>query len=180
MMSADFDELFVTRFAAVVRALAVLGADRATAEDLAQEAFLVALCDWGKVGRLDSPEAWVAKTAVNKWRQTCRTAARRQDVTRRAGPFAAGPFNGAYERKPAEEVERRSDVMNGLLGLPERQREVLVLHYFLDQTVAEVAQLLGIAPGTVKSTLHDARSALGKFLEASYADDFRKGGSIDD
>lgn len=170
-MSADFDELFVSRFAAVVRALVVLGADRSTAEDLSQEAFLVALCDWEKVGRLDKPEAWVAKTAIYKWRQLRRTMVRRWELSRRVVPSPS-----ASARQPAEEVDRRSDVMNGLLGLTERQREVLVLHYFLDQTVGEVAQMLGIAPGTVKSTLHDARGALSKSLEASYADEFRKGG----
>lgn len=172
--AADFDELFVARFAAVVRALVVLGADRSTAEDLAQEAFLVALGDWEKVGRLDRPEAWVAKIAVYKWRQLRRTVVRRQELSRRAWPFP-----NACEPQPAEDVERRSDVVNGLLGLTERQREVLVLHYFLDQTVDEVAQTLGIAPGTVKSTLHDGRAALAKSLEPSYADEFRKGGRAD-
>ncbi|MFH9888030.1 RNA polymerase sigma factor [Streptomyces luteogriseus] len=174
-MPADFDDLFISRFAAVVRALVVLGADRSAAEDVAQDAFLVALREWEKVGRMDRPAAWVAKTAVYKWRQVRRTAVRRQELSRQAGPLP-----GSYQGQPCEEVERRSDLVNGLLGLTERQREVLVLHYFLDQTVGEVAQTLGIAPGTVKSTLHEARGALAKILQAGYADEFKKGGGVNE
>ncbi|MGY0071753.1 RNA polymerase sigma factor (plasmid) [Streptomyces sp. QTS137] len=171
-MSTNFDEMFMSRFASVVRALVVLGADRSTAEDLAQEAFLVALRDWEKVGHLDKPEAWVVKTAIYKWRQVRRTGGRRQELSRQAGLSSI-----SHQQQPAEEVERRSDIVNGLLGLTERQREVLVLYYYFDQTVGEVAQMLGVTPGTVKSTLHDARGALGKIL-ASYADEFRKGGNV--
>jgi RNA polymerase sigma factor (sigma-70 family) len=57
-----------------------------------------------------------------------------------------------------------------LARLSHRQRQAVVLHYYLGYEVAEVADLLGIAEGTAKSTLHRARDALGRTLRAKEDD----------
>ncbi|MFI6281816.1 RNA polymerase sigma factor [Streptomyces sp. NPDC050988] len=169
---ADFDGVYLTKFPGVVRALVLLGADRSTAEDLAQESFLIALHHWDTVGRYDKPGAWVARTAVNKWRQFGRTARRRHDVL---SSIASADHVG--EQRGFEGSDRHIDVLQALAKLTGRQREVLALYYLLDHTVSEVAATLNIAEGTVKSTLHDARSALAKWLAPGYADDPREGGA---
>lgn len=62
------------------------------------------------------------------------------------------------------------DVGRHVARLPDRQRAAVVLFYYLDLPVAEVASVMGCAEGTVKSTLHDARAALERSLGGSYAD----------
>jgi RNA polymerase sigma-70 factor (ECF subfamily) len=52
-----------------------------------------------------------------------------------------------------------------LAAIPRRQREVAVLHYYLDLDVAETAAILSIPQGTVKSALHRARRSLSRILE---------------
>nr|WP_281379791.1 RNA polymerase sigma factor [Flexivirga oryzae] len=63
------------------------------------------------------------------------------------------------------------DLLRAIDALPARQRAAVVLHYFVDLPLADVAELLGCAPGTVKSQLHDARGALEQALGDSYAHD---------
>ncbi len=63
------------------------------------------------------------------------------------------------------------DVGRQVAALPPRQRAAVVLHYFVDLTVDDVAALMGCSPGTVKSNLHDARKALAAALGVSYVED---------
>jgi RNA polymerase sigma-70 factor (ECF subfamily) len=65
----------------------------------------------------------------------------------------------------AEPDARRIDLRRAVAALPRRQRATVYLHYYLDLPVSEVAQVLGCAEGTVKSTLYDARRALARRLE---------------
>jgi RNA polymerase sigma-70 factor, ECF subfamily len=73
----------------------------------------------------------------------------------------------------AEPVQSDStmDLRSLVQALPARQRAAVILHHFVDLPVDEVAALLGRAPGTVKSALHDARRTLARELGASYARD---------
>ncbi|MGW2787711.1 RNA polymerase sigma factor [Streptomyces populi] len=155
----SFDELFETGFTRVVRSLVLLGADRGTAEDLAQEAFWTAYQRWNEVRPYDRPIAWVAKTALNKWRQYCRTADRRDGLLARADPLRL-----VKENKDLAEVDKRLDLRRSLLELPLGQREVIVLRYIIDQSVSDIARTLGRAEGTVKSQLFDARHALADLI----------------
>lgn len=59
------------------------------------------------------------------------------------------------------------DLRRAVKALPRRQREAIVLFYHVDLSVQEAAQLMGCSPGTVKSTLFDARARLGKTLEVT-------------
>lgn len=63
------------------------------------------------------------------------------------------------------------DLARAVASLPARQRAAVVLHYFVDLPVADIAVVLGCAPGTVKSQLHDARTGLEHALGDSYAND---------
>lgn len=62
-----------------------------------------------------------------------------------------------------------TDLRRAITALPPRQRTAIVLHHFVDLPVTEVAALMNVSAGTVKSTLHDARAALARELGASYA-----------
>jgi RNA polymerase sigma-70 factor, ECF subfamily len=156
---AGFDELFTAGFAQVVRSVVFWGASQAAAEEFAQEAFVTAFEKWDDIYCFDRPIAWVARTAVNKWLQYCRTTNRRSDLISKVAP-----------RQTLEAVddlavaERRLDIQRLLRCLPDRQREVIVLHYIVDQPVSSIALTLGVSVGTVKSQLHDARSTLGRLI----------------
>lgn len=164
-----FDELFMAGFAQVVRSVIFWGASRVTAEDLAQEAFITALEKWDDVRCLDSPIAWVARTAVNKWLQYCRTTKRRNDLISQAAPART-----VEATDDLAVVERRLDVQRLLRRLPDGQREVIVLHYIVDQPVSAIARTLGVSVGTVKSQLYDARRTLDGLIAEEYRPPTRK------
>ena len=101
----------------------------------------------------------------------CLTAAARNcGVT--AGPrpaAAAGPADApppvGFRGVRVLSAEQRRSVLRALRQLPPRQREVLVLRFYLDLSEPEIAAAMGIGPSTVRSTAHRALGALGRMLE---------------
>ena len=82
---------------------------------------------------------------------------------------AAGLADAALPVVSAESAvlsaEQRRSVLRALRQLPPRQREVLVLRFYLDLSEPEIAAAMGIGPSTVRSTAHRALGALGRMLE---------------
>lgn len=152
---AGFDELFRESYAPLVRALAVGTGDDELAADAVQDAFLQALRRWRKVEAYDRPEAWVRRVAINK----VIDQRRRGDRHERAVRTLAATDPGAREHDVSVDLQR------ALAALPLKQRLAVTLHYVADLPVAEVAALLDVADGTVKSNLSDARRALAPLLE---------------
>lgn len=114
--------------------------NRDLAEDLAQES-LARLCrDWRKVSQLDNPERWTYRVAMN----LARSHFRHLRVVRRT---AAATERGTDTMDPADVLAVREAVG----ALPTRQRATLLLRYFADLPVHEVAAILGCAEGTVKA-----------------------------
>jgi RNA polymerase sigma-70 factor (ECF subfamily) len=106
------------------------------------------------VGSLDVPEAWVRRVLVNLLIDQQRRRQRDQLLVERLGPPALVPA-------PVTDDERWWDAVR---SLPDRQRAVITLHYLEDRSVREVADILEIAPGTVKATLSHARDRLRQVL----------------
>jgi RNA polymerase sigma-70 factor (ECF subfamily) len=150
-----FDELFRATYPTLVRALSV-AADGEAAADAVQDAFVQANVHWRRVSQLDNPGAWVRRAAIN------RLANHRRGVRRRDAAVARIEAPAAVDLDPLD-----LDLAAGLRGLPDRQRLVLCLHYLADLSVLDIAADLGIAEGTVKSNLHDARNALRRRLGAT-------------
>ena len=152
---AHFDELFRTHYDRLVRSLTVVCGDRERAADAVQEAFVKAHVRWRRIGRYDDPVGWVRRVAINQLRDEHRRAGRRRLALTRlaARPPAAGP--------PDE-----PDELGRLLAeLPRQQRVATALFYVDGISVAEIAGALGVAEGTVKSHLHDARRRLRAVLD---------------
>ena len=107
--------------------------------------------------RIDNLAAWVTTVAMNQ----VRTRHRRHDLARRKGHLVVqlGSAPG-----PGDREADRVDLQRAMGRLGERQRQVVALHYGLGLTIGEVAAQLGIAEGTVKATLHQARAALAEQL----------------
>ncbi len=133
------------------------------ADDLVQDAMARA---WAKRAQFDpargSLRSWllaiVADQARGRWRR-----ARPVDQLLDAGALTVP---GADAAGP-----QTADLHAAIRRLPPRQRAATILHHFVDLSVADTAAVMGCSVGTVKSTLHDARTALANALGESYARD---------
>ena len=160
-VAAGVAELFQVIYPRLVVLLYATCGNQADAEDAAQEAFTKALRNQRKFIRLDNPEAWLRTVALNH----LRNGWRHHDVVRRLCYKVPGP-QGAFELGPDHVA-----IMAALAGLDRPQREVVVLHYLIDLSVAEIATTLGIAQGTVKSRLSRSRGRLAPLLAEEERED---------
>ena len=129
--------------------------DRGQAEDATQEAFVKL---WRALPRYDG------RAAVSTWlytivRNTCLSVLRRESYRRTM------PLDEVAEPLAAAASLSGVDWEACLARLPEMQRTVITLFYFEERNLKEVAAMLDLPEGTVKSHLHRARRALGDMLE---------------
>lgn len=152
------------------RLVGVLGlhcGDRFLAEELAQEALTRAWQRWDAVRSADSPEAWAFRVAFN----LASSRFRRLAAERRARARLAAA------RPPA--APDPSDVLavrGAVAALPPRQRAAVVLRYFADLSVVDTAEVLGCAPGTVKSLCSHGIDHLRRELDIEEAEPARRQG----
>ncbi|MDW3216474.1 MAG: RNA polymerase sigma factor [Ilumatobacteraceae bacterium] len=151
---ADFDQLFAEHYERLVRALTVVAGNRETAEDAVQEAFVKAHLRWHKIGRYDDPVGWIRRVAINRLRDVHRSHERRRGVLRRLA-----------SRTEVEHLDPEIDEFDQILAtLPRQQRAATALFYVEGLGIAEIADILEIAEGSVKSHLYDARRRLRPLL----------------
>jgi RNA polymerase sigma-70 factor (sigma-E family) len=150
-----FNELYQGSYRRLVLVAYGMTGDLGTAEELTQEAFALAYGRQARVARADSPEAWLRTVVVNLVRRRFRRTAMLEKILRRqsAEPPSTQP-------PPGEHVDLHVAIRRLDAGL----RSVVVLHYLADLPVDEVATVLGIPAGTVKSRLARARTALAAHL----------------
>ncbi len=167
----DFDQLFADHYQRLVGALTLIAGDAETAADAVQEAFVKAHLRWRKIGGYDDPIGWVRRVAINRLRDDHRSSVRKRRVLSRL----ANRTVATSEPVELDEFDRL------LAELPTQQRATAALYYVDGLSVAEIAVALDIAPGTVKSHLHDARRRLRPVLEreARRSDGNPKGGNDD-
>jgi RNA polymerase sigma-70 factor, ECF subfamily len=147
-------EFLHTRYPRLVAAVAIVCSSRPAAEDAVQEALLRAWERSEKGEEIQSLNAWVTTVSLN----LARSGLRRLMAERRARSRLG------RDVPPAATSGDRVDVERALAALPRRQREAVVLRYYLQMDTREVAQALGVHEGTVKSTLFRARTALAGAL----------------
>jgi RNA polymerase sigma-70 factor (ECF subfamily) len=134
--------------------------DDAAAEDAAQEALVAA---WRHIRGLRDPDrfdAWLHRLLVNACH---REAGRRQ---RRRTMEVYVPSFDVPEPDPNLGLLDRDQLERGFRRLDMDQRAVLVLHHYAGLPLDEIAQALGVPPGTVRSRLHRATRAMRAALEA--------------
>jgi len=160
-----FEELMHARLDAIYRLSFAIVGDEADARDSTQEAFIAA---WRRIRELRDPDrfdAWLQRVAVNAARMTSRARGRRRVREIPSGDVAAL----AAASDAATTMPERSDADRlgaALDRLPLEQRTILVLHHLEGRGVVELAEILDIPVGTVKSRLHTARGALEAALTA--------------
>jgi RNA polymerase sigma-70 factor (sigma-E family) len=141
----------------LIRLAHVMLGDRAAAEDVVQEAFCGLYRRWDRLAGPEKALAYVRSSVLNG----CRSALRRKqrnDIGGVSQPVVASAESAALA------AEERREVMRLLRRLPDRQREVLVLRFYLELSDAEIARQLGIRQSTVRSTTHRALAALARAL----------------
>jgi RNA polymerase sigma-70 factor (ECF subfamily) len=151
------EQLFRAHYAPMVRLLSATTGDDAS--DAVQEAFVQAHLHWRRIRAYDDPVAWIRRVALNRMLNQRRGRGRRDRALRVLGARAS-------DAPPASDAgERHVEIARALTALAPRQRAVVVLHYFGDLSVREIADALGISVGTVKSQLHDSRRTLEASLQ---------------
>jgi len=142
----------------LVRLAVIMLGDRATAEDVVQDAFLGLYRRWDSLTDTSYPLAYVRASVMNG----CRSALRRRSRGA-AGLFTEPPAESAEARALVSEEYRA--VVAAIRRLPARQREALLLRYYLDMTEDETARAMGVSRGTVKSATSRALAAIGRILK---------------
>ena len=161
--SETFEEFYAREFPAVAALAFALSGSRTASEDLAQEAFLAAHRDWARVAGYERPDLWVRRVVSNMSMSMFR---RRYAEARALARFArrAGTTMPELSANDAE-------FWAAVRSLPRRQAQVIALHYLEDRPVAEIAEILGIAAGTVKKHLFDGRQTLAHELGLDEGDE---------
>lgn len=151
------------RFAArvspmLMRAGFLLTGDRYHAEDLTQTALLRTYRRWDSIGQ--APEAYARQVLVNLARD------RGRSLRRRAPEVELGETMDAATVDGSAQLVERDTLTRAVRRLPRRQREVVVLRFLLDLSVAQTATALGTSEGAVKTYTARALARLRALLEA--------------
>jgi len=145
----------------LIRLAVVMLGDRPAAEDAVQEAFCGLYRRWHSLSDPGKALSYVRAATLNG----CRSELRHRIRAQRHGGPAPGAADAASAEQAALLGEEHRQVLSALRRLPDRQREALVLRFYLDQTEPEIAAAMGISPGTVKSTTSRGLAALGRLIQ---------------
>ena len=152
-------ELYAQHYRALVRLAAVLVRDTPTAEEVVQDAFVAMHDGWHRLKDTDKALAYLRQAVVNKSRSVLRHRMVVEKNLQDAPPDMPSAEHGAFV------LLERSAVIAALRDLPTRQREAIVLRYYLDLSEADIAAAMRISRGAVKSHTARGMAALRAVLE---------------
>jgi RNA polymerase sigma factor (sigma-70 family) len=147
----DYTGFFRDEFAAVLRTIELMLRDRGRAEEITQEAFVQLYLNWSKISRYERPDAWVRRVAIHLMMRSVR----RDRLWRlvRGGLLPSAP-----------DRPTRYDLAGAIRQLSGGQRAAIILHYYEDRPVTEVALILGCSESTARVQLHRGRKRLAQLL----------------
>jgi RNA polymerase sigma-70 factor (sigma-E family) len=146
----------------LIRLAHIMLGDRSSAEDVVQEAFCGLYRRWSHLADPASAVHYVRSSVLNG----CRSVLRRSNAHRSLARAGYQPPESSAESVALTGEERR-EVMRALRRLPQRQREALVLRFYLDLPAEEAAATMGISPGSVRSAITRGLASLGRMLQES-------------
>ena len=151
----DYRAFVDARYAHLVRAAILFGSGEQDAEDAVQDALIRCYGAWARVSAADDRDAYVYRVLVNGIARS-----------RRRRWHGEIPYQHVPEPPPTDDPASKTSLSHSVRASLERlgheQRQVLVLRYFADLTEAQIAAVLRIAPGTVKSRASRAIAALSE------------------
>ena len=151
--------IYSEHYRSLVRLAAFLVRDTATAEEVVQDSFVAMHGAWRRLRDTDKALSYLRQSVVNRSRSVLRHRMVVDKNTPKPPPDMPSAEHGAIIQL------ERSAVVSALRGLPDRQREALVLRYYGDLSEAQIASTMGISRGAVKSHTARAMSALRAVLE---------------
>lgn len=152
----ELRRLYLDEYRSLVKLASLLLDDRGACEEVVQDAFVKTLVAWPGLRDQSKAPAFLRSAVLNG----ARSRMRRLSVARRHPDAVAGPVDGADR-----ELVEHAVVVAELRKLPSRQREAVVLRYYLDLSEADIAEAMGCSPGSVKTHLHRALATLATRLE---------------
>ena len=152
-------ELYSEHYRALVRLAALLVRDTPTAEEVVQDSFVAMHGGWQRLRDTEKALAYLRQAVVNRSRSVLRHRTVVDKNLQKAPPDMPSAEHGALV------LLERSAVVAALRGLPDRQREAIVLRYYADLSEAEIATAMGISRGAVKSHTARGMTALRAALE---------------
>lgn len=149
----DFTAFYACHFPQLMGSLVLYTGDREVAMELAQETMARAFQHWSKVAGMEAPPAWLHRVGFNLANSLFR---RKLIETRAAAGRRAAEVVDDHDARTASSVMVREMVAR----LPKRQKTALVLRYYADMSVSDVAQVMGCAEGTVRALTSQALTSL--------------------
>ena len=150
--------LYQASAVSLIRLAWIMLGDRPSAEDVVQEAFCDLYRRWDRLAEADSALYYVRSSVLNG----CRSLLRRRAVRRRSVEYELPEISPEAVVLSGEE---RVELIRALGRLPDRQREALVLRFYLDLSDEEIARVMGIRQSTVRSNAHRGLVALARVLK---------------
>lgn len=162
MGRADFEALYRAEFPNVFRTAFLIAGDRQEALNLTQEAFARTYERWRAVRRARNPAAWVQRVVANLAISSHRRRLVRERYSTRSTEAVV----------PAPETPE-PELLAALRTLTPAQRGVIVLRYFADRSIEDVAEALGKRPGTVTALTSQGLARLREQLKEGVIDEAR-------
>lgn len=148
----DFPAFFRGEFTRIARDAYFVVGSKELAADIAQDAFIKAYVRWKKVSGYEKPGAWVRRVAIRLAIKVRERRAREVDL------------ESASELSTSFDHEQHADLREAIKQLSANQRAAIVLHYYYDYPLEEVAELMGCRPSTARVHLHRGRDRLRELL----------------
>jgi RNA polymerase sigma factor (sigma-70 family) len=164
----------------LIRLAIIMLGDRASAEDVVQDAYFALYRNWSRLGDPANALAYTRSVILNRCRNALRDQARRRkhdyaagigtslnlEETQPSPSLASGRWAVTQSAESAVLLTENSrQMLAAIRKLPDRQREAIVLRFYLDMSEEEAARAMGVSRGTVKSTTSRAVAALGRILK---------------
>jgi RNA polymerase sigma-70 factor (sigma-E family) len=157
--SQQVTELYQAHALGLVKLAVLMTGDQQTAEDIVQDAFLGLYRRWATLVDQAKALSYLRSCVLNSCRQLHRIRQRKSDFALEQPVDMLSPEDAALLG------ETNRAVLNAIRRLPPRQREAVVLRYYLDMTVDQAARTMGVSRGTVKSATFRGLAALARVLE---------------
>jgi RNA polymerase sigma-70 factor (sigma-E family) len=166
--SRQVTDLYEAHALSLARLALVMLGDAAAAEGVVQDAFLGLYRRWDRLADPAAAQSYLRTSVLNGCRTALRRRARHGVLSARADAQAAvltGPSLESAEATVTRGEEHRA-VLAAIRRLPARQRDALVLRYYLDLTEDQTAEAMRVSRGTVKSATSRAVAAVGRMIGA--------------
>jgi RNA polymerase sigma-70 factor (sigma-E family) len=152
--------LYAQHYRTLVGLAAFLVRDNFTAEEVVQDSFVAMHSGWRRLKDREKALAYLRRSVVNR----SRSVLRHRMVVDKNAPQPP-PDMPSAEQGAIAQIER-SAVVDALRALPLRQREALVLRFYADLSASQIASIMGISTGAVKSHTARGMSAMRNVLES--------------